>query len=458
MIASPHPLWSTLFLIMPLLAAPAFGAGSGAGSGTGPAAPPGSALSQPDPRLLERAERILQRTPLVDGHNDLADQLRDRTGNRLDRIDLAAGTDRLEPPMQTDLPRLRRGGSGGVFFAAFVPAELNGPAAVARMFEQIDVLRRVAERYPDTLVPATSAADVERIHRDGKVAALIGVEGGYAIGNSLAVLRQAYNCGARYLTLTHLKSTDWADAAIWPGAGEDSLRHGGLTPFGREVIRELNRLGMLVDLSHTADATMLAALEVSEAPVIFSHAGARAVCDHPRNVTDAILRRLAENGGVVMVDFVPGFTTNAYRDWETPLWEEHGRLEKLHPDDSKAVHDGMRLWRDQHPAPRVTLADVADHLDHIRQVAGAEHVGIGTDYEGAGAFPVGLEDVSCYPALLAELLRRGWSDDEVTGAAGGNILRVMRQAEDVGRRLQKSRPPSEAHIEDLDGPTASAAR
>jgi membrane dipeptidase len=447
MATSAEPFRSVLFLMLPLLAAPAMAGGGSSG-----------AASAPDPALLERAQEILRRTPLIDGHNDLADQLRDRFGNRLDRVDLEAGTDRLDPPMQTDLPRLRRGVAGGVFFAAYVPSELAGPAAIARMFEQIDVIRRVAERYPGALAPALTADDVERIHRDGKIAVLIGIEGGHAIGNSLAVLRQAQACGARYLTLTHLKSNDWADAAIWPLAGMDSLRHGGLTPFGREMIRELNRLGMLVDLSHTAEATMLAALEASEAPVIFSHAGARAVCDHPRNVPDRVLRRLADSGGVIMVDCVPGFTTNEFRAWDEPSWAEWFRLEKLHPNDRKAVEAGYNAWKAAHPAPVVTVADVADHMDHIRRVAGAAHVGIGSDFDGAEEFPAGLEDVSRYPAMLAELLRRGWSDAEVEGVAGGNILRVLRQAETVARRLQQSRPASDARIEDLDGPAAGAPR
>jgi membrane dipeptidase len=414
------------------------------------------AATSPESSLMTTVRHILERTPLIDGHNDLAEQFRDRAKNHLDSLDLARDTGQLEPPLQTDIPRLRRGGAGGVFFAAYVPFRLQGPAAVAMMFEQMDVIRRVAGRHPETFALATSAAEVARIHHAGKIAALIGVEGGHAIGNSLAVLRQVYQCGARYLTLTHLKSNDWADAAIWPGVGEDSLRHGGLTPFGREVIREMNRLGMLVDLSHTADATMLAALELSEAPVIFSHAGARAVCDHPRNVPDEVLRRVAAGGGIVMVDFVPGFTTNEYRDWDGPAGTEWQRLEKLHPDDDKAVEAEFRVWKAQHPSPRVTLSQVADHIDHIRQVAGIEHVGIGTDFDGSDDFPVGLEDTSCYPALLAELLRRGYSTDEVRKVAGGNILRVMRRAEEVARRLRKTRAPSDALIEELDRPASES--
>jgi len=407
-----------------------------------------------DARRISTVRRVLARAPLIDGHNDLAEQLRDRVRNHLDSLDLATDTGRLEPPMQTDLARLRRGGVGGAFFAAYVPCALQGPPATTMMFEQIDVIRRIAERYPKDLALAASAADVERARREGRVAVLIGVEGGHAIGNSLATLRQAYACGARYLTLTHLKSSDWADAAIWPGVGEDSLRHGGLTPFGREVIREMNRLGMLVDLSHTAEATMRAAIETSVAPVIFSHSGARAVCDHGRNVPDDVLRALARNGGVVMVDFVPGFTTGEYRDWEGPAWAEWRRLEKEHPDDRKAVVAEFASWKAGHPAPRVTVAQVADHVDHVRQVAGVDHVGIGTDYEGSESFPEGLEDTSCYPALFAELMRRGYSADEIAKISRGNILRVMRGAERIARRLQKERGPSDARIEELDGTAA----
>ncbi|HVP38337.1 MAG TPA: dipeptidase [Candidatus Saccharimonadales bacterium] len=401
---------------------------------------------------LEKVRRILESMPLIDGHNDLPEKLRERARNHLDSLDLDSDTARVEPPSQTNLPRLRRGGVGGTFFAAWVPGRLRGPEAAQMMFEQIDVIHRLVERHPETLALATSAEEVERAHRAGRIAALIGVEGGHAIANSLATLRQAYACGARYLTLTHLQSNDWADAAVWPGVGPDSLVHGGLTPFGLEVVREMNRLGMLVDLSHTADATMLAALEVSEAPVIFSHAGARAVCDHPRNVPDDILRRVADNGGVVMVDFVPGFVSAAYRDWEVPVWAEWQRLEKLYPGDRARVEAEMQAWRAQHPAPLVTLAQVADHIDHVRQVAGIEHVGLGSDFDGADEFPAGLEDPSRFPALLSELLRRGYSETDLKRLAGGNLLRVMRQAERVAERLQQRRPASDALIQDLDRP------
>ena len=414
---------------------------------------PTSTDAAQEARRSAEVRRILRETPLVDGHNDLAEQLRDRVRNHLDSLDLAHDTGHLVPPMQTDIPRLRQGGVGGTFFAAFVPADLAGPAAVRFMFEQIDVLRRLPERYPADLALACSAADVRRIHRSGRIAVLIGVEGGHAIGNSLAVLRQAYQCGARYLTLTHVKTNDWADAALWHGVGEDTLRHGGLTRFGREVIREMNRLGMLVDLSHAAEPTMLAALEVSEAPVIFSHSSARALCDHPRDVPDDVLHRLAANGGIVMVSFGPGFTSEEYRAWDNGLAiPEWRRLETLYPGDDGRVAAEFAAWKKRHPSPPVPLARVADHIDHVRQVAGIDHVGIGTDFDGMDEFPVGLEDTSRFPALLAELRRRGYTANEVGKVAGGNILRVMREAERVAQRLQKARQPSDALIEDLDAP------
>ncbi|MCJ7440174.1 MAG: dipeptidase, partial [Thermoanaerobaculaceae bacterium] len=268
------------------------------------------------------------------------------------------------------------------------------------------------------------------------------------IGNSLAVLRVAYACGARYLTLTHWNDTDWADAAT------DKARHGGLTKFGREVVREMNRLGMLVDLSHVSDKTMLDALEVSEAPVIFSHSSARAICNHARNVSDEILRKVAANGGIVMVNFAPGFVSEEGRVWDQQAFPEHDRLEALYPKDPQKAKAEFAAWKAAHPAPRVTLAQVADHIDHIRAVAGIDHVGLGSDFDGISRTPVGLEDVSKYPALVAELLRRGYSADDVKKVAGANILRVMREVERTAERIRKTRLPSEALIEELDIPAA----
>jgi len=408
-----------------------------------------------DARLLATAKQILTEVPLIDGHNDLAMQLRDRVQNHVAKLDLRGDTGRLSPPMQTDVPRLRQGGVGGVFLSAYVPASVQGASAVPYLFEQMDVIHRLVERYADALACARTAADVEAIHRSGKVAILIGFEGGHAIGNSLAVLRQAFLGGARYMTLTHIKHNDWADAALWPGMGEEAPRHHGLTAFGREVVREMNRLGMLVDLSHTSVDTMHAAMETSQAPVIFSHSGAKAVCNHPRNVPDEVLRTLAAKGGMVMVDFVPYFLNEAARDWDyrlaTPEWN---RLERLYPKDTGRAFAEYLAWTKQNPAPRVLLADVADHIDHIRKVAGIDAVGIGTDFEGSESYPDGLEDTSRFPALLVELLRRGYTEEEVRQVAGRNILRVLRQAEEVASRLQRERPPSDALFEELDPPKA----
>jgi membrane dipeptidase len=414
-------------------------------------AAPVAAQGQPaSPAELEaQARRILAGTPLVDGHNDLAENLLNRFDNHLGAIDLAAGTHTLARPLHTDIPRLRRGAVGGVFFAAFVAPSLEGAAAVPVLFEQIDVIRRMAERYPQAFVLAATAAQVEQAHSSGRIAALIGIENGQAIDNSLAVLRQAYGAGARYMTLTHWNSTAWADA------GTDEPRHGGLSPFGREVVREMQRLGMLVDLSHVSDDTMRDALEIAEAPVIFSHSSARALCNHPRNVPDEILRRVAANRGIVMVNFAPGFVSEEVRVAEEPLEAEWNRLEKLHPGDQAKVEEGVRAWRQAHPIPKATLAQVADHVDHIRRVAGIDHVGLGSDFDGIGETPVGLEDVSCYPALVAELLRRAYSERYVRKVAGENILRVMREAERTAARLQRARPPSDARIGDLDAPTAA---
>ncbi|MFZ5785478.1 MAG: dipeptidase [Acidobacteriota bacterium] len=397
-----------------------------------------------DPAFLERARRILSSTPLIDGHNDLPEQLRDRFANHLEKAGLDGDTSGLQPPMHTDLPRLRRGMVGGQFWAVYVPSDSAGPAGVQLLLEQIDVVARMTARYPDILVPALTADDVERIHRSGRIASLIGIEGGQAIGNSLAVLRLAHSLGARYMTLTHWGPTDWADAATSPA------RHHGLTAFGREVVREMNRLGMMVDLSHVSDEVMRQVLEFSEAPPIFSHSSARAVCNHPRNVPDDILRATAARKGIVMVNFAPGFISAAASAWDERAWPEYRRQRELHSGDRAKVREAMEAWRRENPAPRVTVADVADHIDHIRRVAGIDHVGLGSDFDGISLTPEGLDDVSFYPHLIAELLRRGYTDEEVRKVAGLNILRVMRAVEASARAIQRTRPASEALIEDLD--------
>src|SRR5690606_14890685 len=373
---------------------------------------------RPDP-ALERALRILEETPLIDGHNDLPWAIREY---RAAPHDVRAYDLRTRTPGHTDLERLRAGRVGAQFWSVYIPSESVHEGAARMQLEQIDIARQVIARYPDHLELALSASDIERIFGSGKIASLIGIEGGHAIENSLGALRAFYDLGVRYMTLTHSLTTDWADAAT------DTPRHGGLTPFGKEVVREMNRLGMLVDLSHVAPATMHAALDVSEAPVIFSHSSARAVTDHVRNVPDDVLRRMPENGGIVMVTFVPAFVSEAVR---------------THTGDG--------------PAPRATIADVVAHIEHIRNVAGIDHVGIGGDFDGISSTPDGLEDVSTYPALFAELVRRGWSDDDLRKLAGENLLRVFREAEATARRIQRERGPSLATIEELDGVKTSSS-
>jgi membrane dipeptidase len=404
-----------------------------------------------DPALVERARRILREVPLMDGHNDVPWELRQRVTNHLDKLDLAQDTSRLEKPMMTDIPRLREGGVGGQFWSVYIPVENAGPQAVGMVMEQIDVVHRLVERNPDAFEIATTADDVVRIHKAGKIASLIGMEGGHSIDNSLGVLRQLYAAGARYMTLTHSKNNDWADS------GTDAPKHSGLTPFGEEVVREMNRLGMLVDLSHVSPDTMKDAMAVSEAPVIFSHSSARALDAHPRNVPDEILRKIPEDGGVVMVTFVPSFISEEVRAWNAAKDAEEARLKSLHPENPDLVKSSLADWQKAHAEPRATLSQVADHIEHVRKVAGIDHVGIGSDFDGITKTPLGLEGVQTYPALLAELLRRGWTDDDIKKLAGENVLRVMREVEKVSARLRKERPASDASIKDLDGTPAAAA-
>ncbi len=398
---------------------------------------------------LARVRALLARAPLVDGHNDLPWALHEKFAGRLDQVDLATDLASGEKALQTDLTRLRRGGVGGQFWSVYVPVDLQGPAAVAATFEQIDLVHRLVARYPQSFELATTADDVLRSQRAGKVASLIGLEGGHSMGDSLALLRQLYAAGARYMTLTHWQSTAWADAAT------DAPRHGGLTAFGEEVIREMNRLGMLVDLSHVATATMRDALTASAAPVIFSHSSARALCDHPRNVPDDVLGLVAANGGVVMVNFLPLFVSEAVRQDEAAAAAEKARLESLWIGAPAEAAAAFAAWRREHPEPRATLEQVADHIDHIRQVAGIDHVGLGSDFDGIEAVPVGLEDVARFPDLLAELARRGYSDDDLAKVAGGNVLRALRRAEEVAKRLQAARAPSEKTLAELDGATGA---
>jgi membrane dipeptidase len=386
------------------------------------------------PSESARAHMLLRQTPLIDGHNDYPWALREKTQRNFDKLDIA----KPQPSIMTDIPRLRAGGVGGQFWSVYVPVELTGQSAVTATLEEIDTVHQMVRRYPETFELALAADDVERVFKQGKIASLIGMEGGHSIDNSLAALRMFYRLGARYMTLTHAKNTGWADSAT------DDPKFGGLAPFGEEVVREMNWLGMLVDLSHVSPETMEDAIRVSQAPVIFSHSSARALNDVPRNVPDSVLGLLPKNGGVVMVTFVPGFLSPAVAAWNKLQDAERDRLTKQFPSDAAAVTRGVNDWTAAHPAPRATLAQAADHIDHIRKVAGIDHIGLGSDFDGITAVPLGLEDVSTYPALIAELLRRGYKDDEIKKILGQNILRVMREAEKVSKRLQSERGPSMA--------------
>ena len=381
-----------------------------------------------------RVARVLKATPLIDGHNDWPEALREREGEKrwtMDLRDLGA----KDPAYNTDIARLRRGLVGGQFWSVWVSPDLPGKEQVEQTHEQIDLVRSLADRYPDTFALARTAADVRRAHAAGRIACLIGVEGGGQIDGSLSVLRAYAALGAGYLTLTHSRTIDWADSAT------DDPRHGGLTDFGRKVVLELNRLGMLVDLSHVSERVMRDALAVTRAPVIFSHSGARTLNDHPRNVSDDVLRLVARNGGVVMVDYAPGYVADAYRRWSADSLAEKARLNSppyngLDIGQPEKAAADYAAWLRAHPAPTVTLAQVADHIVHVAKVAGVDHVGLGSDFDGVGAtLPKGLGDVSTYPALLAELMRRGWSDADVSKLAGGNVLRVMEAAERVKAQL-----------------------
>ncbi len=396
-----------------------------------------------DPQV-EQAREILRQVPLIDGHNDVPWQYRSRVSNHLAEIDFSGDTTRLDPPMHTDLRRLREGGVGGQFWSVFVPASLPGPEAARATFEQIDLVHRLVRRYPEDLELALSAADIRRIHGQGRIASLIGVEGGHSIANSLGVLRQLYQTGARYMTLTHSLNIDWADSAT-----DDPVLH-GLSKFGREVVGEMNRLGMLVDLSHVSPAVMHQALDIAQAPVIFSHSSAFALTAHPRNVPDDVLERLADNGGVVMVTYVPAFISEPVRQYWAGYEAEKKRFEALHPGDPEQAKTDFKAWKEANPVPVATLSDVADHIDHLRKIAGIDHVGIGSDFDGIRFTPEGLGGADTYPDLLAELLRRGYSAEDVGKIAGLNVLRAFEGAEKTAARLQKETPASDALIEELD--------
>ena len=402
----------------------------------------GAASAQPiDPKVQARIDRILKRTPLIDGHNDLAEQLRENYGLKVEN--LASGTDAWKhKPLMTDMARLHAGRVGAQFWSVYIDASIHGDEAIRQTIEQIDIVTRLVQAYPRDLELATTADDIVRIHKAGRVASLIGIEGGHQIGGSLAALRQFYRLGARYMTLTHFKTTDWADSAT------DDPKWGGLNDFGRAVIGEMNRLGMLVDLSHVSPETMADVLDVTKAPVVFTHSDARALSDHPRNVPDDILKRLPANGGVVMVNFYIGHLSEPYRLWSAERAAEEARLKSLLNGQPKAREAALTEWDKAQPAPTATVGLVADHIEHVAKVAGYDHVGIGGDLDGIGIdeAPTGMNSVAGYPLLFAELIRRGWSDANLAKLAGGNVLRVMRRAEAVAASL-KNQPPSMAVLE-----------
>jgi membrane dipeptidase len=381
---------------------------------------PAIPLSAQDYRA--QAIRILRAVPLIDGHNDIPDAIRERGG--LDSVNLAVD----QPRLHTDIRRLRAGGVGAQFWAAYVPVTTihEGEHAAVYALEQIDLVYRLCGKYPTTFAMARTAADVERNFTAGKISCLIGIEGGHAIENSLGALDAFARLGVRYMTLTHWETLDWADAAT------DTAKHGGLTPFGEDVVREMNRVGMLVDLSHVSDGTMLDALRVSRAPVIFSHSSARVLDHHVRNVPDSILKLVAQNGGIVMANFAPDYVSETLRIYSDSVQKKSALL-RAGGADSLAVRDSVAAWRAL--APKATLAQVADHMDHLRRIAGVDHVGIGSDFDGISSVPVGLEDVSKFPDLIAELLRRGWTEDDVKKVAGLNALRVLREAERISREM-----------------------
>lgn len=389
------------------------------------AAPAFAQTPPPTAGELSRVDRILSRTPLIDGHNDLPDQVTDNFGGELSRLDLTADTSRLTPPLHTDIPRLRQGHMGAQFWSVYVSADLNGSAAAEAVQVQIDIVRQMIARYPRVFAFANSADDIVRIHRRGQIASMIGMEGGEPINNNLAILRAFREQGVLYMTLCHSKTTSWVDSAT------DAPRHGGLSPFGEDVVREMNRIGMLVDLSHVSADAMRDALRVSSAPVIFSHSSAYALTGHPRNVPDDVLQLVHRNGGVVMVNFYPGFVSEDVRAWNARRTGEEARQKALYPDNPETMRAAMTAWEAANLRPAATVAQVADHIEHIRDIAGIENVGIGADMDGVPFLPAGLEGVDDYPNLFVELMRRGWSDADLARLAGGNLLRALRRAEAV---------------------------
>jgi membrane dipeptidase len=393
------------------------------------AVPLAAAVAPQSDAAMDRARRLLREVPVIDGHNDYPWEVRQKAEFDLAKLDMR----QRQPSIMTDFERLASGGVGGQFWSVYVPSPAPGtdPAASVTMtLEQIDIVHRMVARYPEKLVLALTAEDIERAQKQGKIASLIGMEGGHSINSSLATLRMMHRLGARYMTLTHSLNVPWADSAT------DTPKLDGLSPFGEEVVREMNRLGMLVDLSHTSPATMADAIRVSAAPVVFSHSSARALTDVPRNVPDDVLRQMPKNGGVVMVTFVPGFVSQQVADYNTRETAERTRLTAELKGNTAGVTSGVEAWRAKNPSPRASLLQVADHIDHIKKTAGIDHVGLGGDFDGITSVVVGLEDVSTYPALVAELLRRGYTDEDIKKIAARNILRVMHGAEAVALKLR----------------------
>lgn len=390
---------------------------------------PAGAQSGGGQSIVTRLDRFLATRPVIDGHNDLPWELREKYGSAVERVDLAADTARIDPPLQTDLPRLERGGYAAQFWSVWIPATITGPEAVATTLEQIDIVRRMVAAYPDRLALATTADEIGAARRAGRIASLLGVEGGHQIDGRLGVLREYKAAGVAYLTLTHTRNIAWADS------GTDVPAVRGLTEFGRSVIAEMNRIGLIVDLSHVSPATAMAAIAASRAPVMFSHSNAHAVNPHPRNVPDDVLRALAANGGIVMVNVYPVFVSAKVREWQAAKAAEEARLKSspaglMLGAPADAVDARLAAWVAANPPPPVTAADVADHVEHIARVAGRDHVGLGGDYDGiSGTGPEGMKGVDGWRLLFAELMRRGWSDGDLGKLAGGNMLRVMRAVE-----------------------------
>jgi len=397
-----------------------------------------TASSQHDDAALERAMSILQSAPIVDGHNDLPWVIREKFGGDVEGYDIS-----VRAQYDTDLPRMREGVVGTQFWSVYVPSSLSPLEAMTVQLEQIDIAQRIINMYPDDLMFAASVADIDAAMEQGKIASLLGMEGGHPIVNSLGALRSYYDLGVRYMTLTHFHSNDWADSAT------DDARHEGITEFGREVVREMNRLGMLVDLSHVSAETMNDVLDVAVAPVIFSHSSARGITNHVRNVPDSVLERMRENDGVVMVTFIPAYVSEARREYEV------GMIPLIKDLTTEAEEkEAVAMYREEHGTPPLaTLADVADHIEYVANVAGHDHVGIGSDFYGAQGDELiqGIEDVSSFPNLIAELVRRGWSDENLAKLSRGNLLRAFAEAESVAAELQQARPPSLKTIRELDG-------